>query len=316
MAYSRMKDLWSTGGAIALACGLLWVTLPAAPAQTTSLGAENSSFKKIGLIIHATDKRGIPVPPGSLKGIEVMEHGQKLQVVDSPSSARPKQIALLLDSNFHQRKILALEQQTAVWLLFEFEKEKAQALVMGYGAEIHSSGELTGDFGSLKNFTNSLLVETDKRNENVLLYDAMKRAFEKLSNGPGTKAVVIFAEGNDSGSSIGWNGLIRLAQRSHTACYVVLFADHSFYGTKAIRRYGWHLVFDVAPKTGGKLWEVGDSTRKAGETTSQVIAALDSQGLIEVLVLDVYANRFHSVKVTSPAYRISAQAGYFDDGMQ
>jgi hypothetical protein len=51
-------------------------------------------------------------------------------------------------------------------------------------------------------------------------YDAMKRAFEKLSDGPGTKAVVIFAEGNDHGSSIGWKSLTRLAHRAQIACYV------------------------------------------------------------------------------------------------
>jgi len=275
-----------------------------------------SRQKRVALIIHAEDQGGNPVARNSVKDILVMEHGTKLQVVDGPNNAGPEQIALLLDSNFHQRRVLRLEQQTAVELISEFEKEKAQALVMSYGAEIHSSGELTDDFGSLKNFTNSLRVETDKRNETVLLYDGMKRAFDKLSDGPGTKAVVIFAEGNDNGSSIGWKNVTRLAQRSHIACYVVFFADHSFNGTKAIRRYGWHLVFDVSPKTGGKLWEVGDSTQKAGETTSQVIAALDSQALIEVLVRDVRTNRFHSVKVTSPTYRISAQTAYFDDGMQ
>jgi len=35
-----MKVPWSTVGTIALACGSLCVTLPASPAQTTSLGNE------------------------------------------------------------------------------------------------------------------------------------------------------------------------------------------------------------------------------------------------------------------------------------
>lgn len=314
MVYPKMKALWSIVGSIALTYGSLWVTEPG-PAQTKSLGADNNGLKRVRLVVHVTDKSGNPVPQASLKEIEVMEHGAKLQVVERPRGAGPKQVVLLLDSSFHQRKVLALEQQTALELLSQFEKEKAQASVMGYGAEIRSSGELTDYFGSLKSFTNSLQVETDKRNETVLLYDAMKRAFDKLSNGSGTKAVLIFAEGNDNGSSIGWKSLIRLAHRSHIACYAVLFADHSFYGTKGIRRYGWDLNFEVAPKTGGKLWEAGDSQRKARKITQQVIAALDSQDLIEVLVPDFHTNRFHSVKVTSPAYRISAQTGYFDDGL-
>jgi hypothetical protein len=295
-------------------CGPLLVTLCLPVAQTSMPRTADAGRRKVALIIHATDQVGNPVAPDLVKGVVAMEHGKKLQVVDGPKSAGRQQIALLLDSNFHQGKVLALEQQTAVELLSEFEKERAQALVMSYGAEIHSSGELTGDLGSLKNFTGSLLVETDKRNETVLLYDAMKRAFEKLSVGPGTKAVLIFAEGNDHGSSIGWKSLTRLAHHAHIACYVVLFADHSFYG-REVRRYGYYLV-ELVPKSGGKLWEVGDNPRKAHETVKQVTALLESQGLIEVLVPEACRNRFHPVKVTSTGYRVSAQTGYFDDGMQ
>jgi len=311
---TALKDRRLGTAVIAVICGPVLAMLCLAAPQANP-GKSDGGYKKIALIIRVSDQRGNPVAPSSVKDIQVTEHGRKLQVVDGPKSAGPKQIALLIDSNFHQRKVLQLEQQTAVEMLSEFEKEKAQALVMSYGAEIHSSGELTDDFRGLKNFTSSLRVETDKRNETVLLYDTMKRAIEKLSDGPGTKAIVIFAEGNDNGSSIGWKDVTRLAHRSHIACYVVLFADHSFYGTKAIRRYGWHLVFDVAPKTGGRLWEVGDNSRKAHQAAQQLVLTLGSQGLVEILVPDVHLNRFHPVKVTSPGYRVSAQTGYFDNGI-
>jgi VWFA-related protein len=281
----------------------------------TNPGKSDGGYKKIALIIRVSDQRGNPVAPSSVKDIQITEHGEKLQVVDGSKSAGPKQIAVLIDSSFHQQKVLPLEQQTAVELISEFEKEKAQGLVMSYGAEIHSSGDLTDDWVSLRGFTDSVRVEADKHNGTVLLYDAMKRALASLGDGPGTRAIVIFAGGNDNGSSIGWKDLTRLAHRSHIACYVVLFADHSFYGTKAIRRYGWHLVFDVAPKTGGRLWEIGDNSRKAHKAAQQLISALGSQGLVEILVPEVHLNRFHPVKVTAPGYRVSAQTGYFDDGI-
>ncbi len=309
-----LKDRRLGTAVIAVVCGPLLAMFCLAVAQTSNPRTGDAGQKKVALIIHARDQGGNPIAPSSVKDVQVTEHGKKLQVVDGPKSAGPKQIALLLDSNFHQRKVLPLEQQTAVEMLSEVEKEKAQALVMSYGAEIHSSGELTDDFGSLKDFTSSLRIETDKRNETVLLYDTMKRAIEKLSDGPGTKAVVIFAEGNDHGSSIGWKSLTGLANRSHIACYVVLFADHSFYG-REVRHYGYYLV-ELAPKTGGGLWEVGDNPRKAHETAHQVIALLNSQGLIEVIVQDVHRNRFHPIRVTSPSYRVSAQTGYFDNEIQ
>lgn len=307
-----LKDRRLGTAVIAVVCGPLLATFCLAVAQSSNPRTGDAGQKKVAFIIHARDQGGNPIAPSSVKDLQVTEHGKKLQVVDGPKSAGPKQIALLLDSNFHQRKVLPLEQRTAVEMLSEFEKERAQTLVISYGAEIHSSGELTDDLGSLKNFTASLRVETDKRNETVLLYDAMKRAFERLSDGPGTKAVVVFAEGNDHGSSIGWAGLARLAQREHIACYVVLYADHSFYG-REVRHYGYYLV-ELAPKTGGRVWEVGDNPEKAHRAAEQLILALDSQGLVEILVPDVHLNHFHPVKVTSSGYRVSAQTGYYDNG--
>lgn len=308
---SASKDRRSSAVAIALIYSPLLATLCFAVAQTASLGQGVGSQKKIALIIHLSDQRGNPVAPSSVKDLQVIEHGKRLQVVDGPKSAGPKQIALLLDSNFHQQEVLPLEQQTAVELLSKFEKEKAQAFVMSYGAEIHSSGELTDSWATLKGFTGLVRAETDKHNETVLLYDAMKRALEGLGDGPGTKAVVVFAEGNDHGSSVGWASLARLAQRKHIACYVVMFADHSFYG-REVRHYGYYLV-ELTPKTGGRLWEVGENSRKAHEAAQQIALELDSQGLIEVLAPDVHANRFHPVKIVFPGYQIKAQTGYYDD---
>lgn len=309
MAYS-IPDLCYRAGAVAVACGSLLATLHVASGQTANR-CQNSSLTRIGLVIHVADKRGNPVSPASLKEIEVTEHGQKLQVVESPQSTGPKQVVLLLDSNFHQRKVIALEQQTALELLSEFEKEKGQALVMSYGAKIRSSGVLTDEWTTLKEFTSSLRVETDKHNEAILLFDAMKRAMETLGDRPGTKAVVVFAEGNDYGSFVGWKSLAQLAQHKHIACYVVLFADHTFYGTKAIRHYGWDLV-ELTPKTGGGFWEVGDSPRKAHKMAQQLITAFDSQSLIEVLVPNVHARHFHSVTVTCPGRQLKAQTVYYD----
>ena len=304
-----LKDRRFRKVVLAVFCGPLLVTLCFAITRSSNSGKNDSGEEKVTLIIHVSDQRGTPVAPDAAKDTQVIEHGKKLQVVDGPKSAGPKRIALLLDSNFHQQKVLPLEQQTALELLSGFKKERAQAMVMSYGTEIHSSGKLTDDFEGLKTFTGSLRAETDKHDETVLLNDAMKRAFEKLGDGPGTKAVIVFAEGNDHGSTIGRDSLVRLAQRAHIACYVVLFADHSFYGPKAIRRYGWDLV-ELAPKTGGRLWEVGNNPPKAQETAQQLAMMLDAQAVIEVLVPEVHLNRFHPVKVTSPEYRISAQTGY------
>lgn len=308
----KKRRLVATG--LTVLCGLLLATLVFAVPQVSTPGKSDPSQKKIALIVHTIDERGNPVSADSMKDIELTEHGRRLQVVGGPRSEGPTQIALLLDSNFNQLEVLHLEQETATKLISVFGKENAQALVMSYGAEIHSSGDLTNDWQQLQDFVSSLEVETDKHNDTVLLYEAVKRALEKLRDGTGMKTVVIFEEGNDHGSSIGWKSLAREAQRLHVACYAVLMADHSFYGAKAIRHYGWGLV-ELAPKTGGWLQEVGDNHRKAQETLQNLTNALRSQSLIEVLVPRTQDKRFHSVKVRTSGHRLTSQAGYFDDSL-
>ena len=309
-----LKKRRLTARGFALLCASLLSTPVFAAAQLSKIGKSAPRQKKIALIVHTTDERGNPISANSMKDIEVTEHGKTLQVVNGPRREGATRIALLLDSAFNQRNVLPLEQQTATQLISLLEKENAQALVMSYGAEIHSSGELTDDWRALRDFVSSMRVETDKHNETILLYDAMNHGLDKLASGPGTKAVVIFAEGNDHGSSIGWKGLAREAERRHVACYVVLVADHSLYGPKAIRHYGWGLI-ELAPKTGGWVREVGDNHRKAQESLKEVANALRSQSLIELLVPNTQDHRFHSVRIRTSGYRLGAQTGYFDDSV-
>jgi hypothetical protein len=117
-----LKDRRLGAAVLVVICGPLLVTLCLAVAQTSNPRTADVGQKKVALIIHATDQVGNPVAPDLVKDVLAMEHGKKLQVVDGPKSAGRKQIAVLIDSNFHQRKVLVLEQQTAVDLLSEFEK--------------------------------------------------------------------------------------------------------------------------------------------------------------------------------------------------
>lgn len=290
-------------------CGSLAMILSVLSAPR-SLGGQEGSQRTVGLIVHTTDERGNAVSPTSLHDVEVTERGEKLQIVQVPRNTEPKQIALVIDSNFNQEKVLPLEQETAVSLLSKFEKRDAQALVMSYGAEIHSSGELTGEWNRLEDFTRSIQADEDKRNVKALLFDALERAVKNLGGGAGTKALVLFAEGNDYGSSVGWKSVARLAQQNHVACYVVLFADHTFYGPRALRRYGWDLV-ELAPKTGGKLWEAGNNSRKAEKIGQEIIAQIASQSVLEVLPSAHRGGAFHRIKVTAAGRRLEAQTGYF-----
>ena len=282
-----------------------------APAVRDLIEDESGGPKGVALIMHATDKNGNPVLPSSLQAVEVTEQGEKLQILSGPTMARPEQIAFVVDSNFHQKHVLQLEKETLEGLLSHFEKERAHVLVMNYGTGIRTSGALTDDSDSLRAFIRSIQVDTDKRNDTILLFDALKEAIDAVREASGNKAIVLFAEGNGYGNSIRPQTLASLAQKDHIACYVVLFADHSFYGTKAIRRYGWDLA-DLAPKTGGKFWEAGNDARKTEKIVAEIVRETSSQAIIEVVPSVSRAHAFHRIRVTSSRRRLQAQTGYYD----
>lgn len=311
MVFHKPKNLATGPMVAAVAIAWLWTVLQVGAAQPTKATSDRSSRKIVGLVVHAANRHGDVVPPNSLTGVEVTERGDKLQVVQGPEKDGLPRVALVLDANFHQRKVFRLERETAEALLSKFESKDAQGMVMSFGSRIHSSGALTDNWEALRTFNRSLDVETDEHNDIVLMFDSIRLAIEKLGDGPGTKAVILFAEGNDHGSSTGWQSLARLAQHNHTACYVVLFADHSFYGTKSIRRYGWDLV-ELSPQTGGKLWEAGNNSGKSTKITQEITRELNSQCLIEVLASPTPVDRFHVVRVTAAGYRLRAQTGYFN----
>jgi len=311
----RKPHCYSTGS-MTIACGALILCLKvastiAAPSRDI-VADENGGRRTVTLILHATDKNGNPVPPSSLQALEVAEHGEVLQIVNGPTSAGPKQIAFIVDSNFHQKQVLELEKETTESLLSRFEKGNTRALVMNYGTGIHTSGALTDNSDSLRTFTRSIQADTDKRNPTILLFDALKQAMDTLDNVSGNKGIVLFAEGNGYGNSVQRKTLASLAQQNHIACYVVLFADHTFYGPKAIRHYGWDLV-DLARKTGGKFWEAGSNARKAETIAGEVVREANSQAIIEVVPSTSSDHAFHRIKMTALGRRLQAQTGYFDD---
>jgi VWFA-related protein len=279
-------------------------------ASSVSLSGQVQIERRATLIFHAQEKNGKFANPDSVS-LQVTERGKPLTVSSGPKHISSLRVALLFDSNYHQREVFPVERATAAEMLRELETRDSMATVITFGAAIYSSGDLTNDWTTLKAFVESAQIETVRRNDNVLLYDSMKRAIQSLGDESASKAIIILAEGNDYGSSISWEKLARLAARHHVACYAALFADHSFYG-REIRHYGYRLV-ELAPGTGGRLWEIGANSNRAHQAAQQILTMLDSQGTIEVQIpSDTHPATFHRVKMFSGSYNVTGQTGYFD----
>lgn len=291
--------------AILLASRILFTGTGTASALDSDRGPE-----KVTLIVHLPKQMLQNARSGGMTELQVWEHGERLVIAEGPRSAGAKQIAIVLDANVHQKNVLPLEKQTAERLIRDFSDQEARGTVVTYGAQLRSSGRLTDDWSSLRTFNSEIAADTDKDSQSILMFDAIKKAIDTLGASSGTKAVVLLAEGNDAGSMVGWKSVAKLAEHNHTAVYVVLFADHTFYGVKGIRHYGWDLI-ELAPKTGGKFWEVGGNTEKAEKVIQEIELEVETQGLLDVIGHKGLRDSFHSVKIKLSGRSVPAQTGYF-----
>jgi len=106
-------------------------------------------------------------------------------------------------------------------------------------------------------------------------YDALSLAISQFSNDTRSKTLLVISEGNDYFPHKTFKETVATARRLPVICDVAMVADHSFYGTKAIQRYGYHLR-ELAHKTHGQYVEVGGKQKNVPRSAERL-----SQGILQ-----------------------------------
>ncbi|SRR6266851_5428466 len=177
-----------------------------------------------------------------------------------PSSSG-HQLVVLLDVNANQRKVLPVELSLAEGVIQKLDQPGNVFSVITFGSQtpallkpwVHADEVLAAirDVSSEETRPNYLSVH---------LYEALNLAFGRFADDARPKSLLIITEGNDERDKMFQESLSR-AQQLHVACNVAMVAGHTFYGTKAIQRYGFYLR-ELAGKTRGRYIEVGDRQKK------------------------------------------------------
>ncbi len=151
--------------------------------------------------------------------------------------------------------------------------------------------------------TRSALATEEGKKSGIPIFEAMAAAIAELSRLPGMRVLIIIAEGNDYGSSMGYKGLRDLVQARSVTCLVALVDDHPTRGTKSILRYGWSLQ-DLASDTAGTFVE---NTKRVARTAARFGEMVASFRLVTLEIAGLPPGR-HRVSVSSPpGLRLHAQ---------
>lgn len=186
--------------------------------------------------------------------------GERLPQTQRPSSSG-HQIVMLLDVNADQKKVLPVELALAQGVIQKLDKPGNVFWLITFGSQppalLKSGVQVDEAIAAIRGVS---LERTSANYRSVQLYNALNLAFGQFIDDARPKSLLIITEGNDERRDMFKQGDSR-AQRLHVMCNVAMVADHTFYGPKAIQRYGFYLR-ELARETHGLYVEVGGRQQK------------------------------------------------------
>jgi VWFA-related protein len=310
---------------------------PPSPSQTQNQG-ENQDLSPetlkvnvnvVQLFFNVRDKKGALIPNLTKDDFEILEDGkpQTIKYFAAESNLRLT-LGILIDSSGSQERVLQMEKKVGGEFLDEILRNQDLAFVIGFDVNVNLLQDFTNSVDVLKTALNSARIDitggrptgTPGPGGNVavvlrgtLLYDAAFLASnDELSQQVGRKAMILLTDGEDQGSQMRIADAIESAQKSGSIIYVLLCADHSFYGSGEYS--GKSKMIKLTHETGGRVIVVGNKLDKLKDAFNQIGSELRSQYNIGYTSTNTALDgtfRKVEIHVKDKDCRIQARTGYY-----
>jgi VWFA-related protein len=203
----------------------------------------------------------------------------------------PLTIGILLDTSGSQMNVLPLEQQSGATFLRNVLTPKDEAFLISFDINVDLLADYTNRASEIKRALDKATINTGAGTGSItgngdprgtLLYDAVfLAANDKMRVEAGRKVIVMLTDGGDQGSQETLKSATEAAQKANAIVYVILIADHGFYGG------GWNLadsgardMEQLATQTGGRVINVGNNGKKLEDAFNQIQDELRTQYLL------------------------------------
>jgi Ca-activated chloride channel homolog len=246
------------------------------------------------LFVVVTDSSGRPVRGLSRNDFRVRQGG-RLQEIASFENAGdlPLTLALAIDSSASMFLKLEYVREAVSSLLTGGLAQRDRALLVDFDTQPRLVSPVTRDFVSVSSALRSLTPDGS-----TALWEGIAYSLGQLQGLSGRKALVIYSDGIEEGSSISYREVLRLAREVKTPIYLIVSNpraargdDESFFAGSISERLG-----KLAEGTGGKLFFVLPDQNLTG-VYEQILSELRSQYVLTYYPQETAENARRDVKV-------------------
>ena len=275
---------------------------PPVPQNDTDAPTLNVNVNLVNLYFSARDKQGF-ITNLNKEDCSLAEDKVPQTIKNFTKEKKlPLTIGLLLDTSGSQQNVLPLEQQSAGTFLRDVLTPKDEAFLISFDINLNLLADYTNRASEIQRALNKATINTGAGTGSItgngdprgtLLFDAVVSASrEKLSQEAGRKVLVLLTDGGDQGSQENLKSAVEAAQKANAIVYVILIADHDFYGGG-----GWNLADSggrdmekLAGDTGGRVINVGNNGKKLEDAFNQIQDELRTQYLVSYTPINAKAD--------------------------
>jgi Ca-activated chloride channel homolog len=263
-----------------------------------------STVRTVPIYATVVDTNGRLVPSLEQKDFSVLDNGKPAEMLLFSNESQPFTAVVMLDTSASMTANLKLLNRAAEqFLLRLLPVDRAQ--VGAFNDKIQLSGTFTNNRDELIGALNDLYFGNPTR-----LNDGIAAGLDALKGVDGRRVVLVFTDGEDTSSRIGFKTVMERARDEEVMVYSIGLESEYFNGMRVVRSRPSRDLRKISDETGGGYFEL-QKTDELSPTFTRVAQELRSQYLIGFapVALD---NKVHKleVKVNRPGMTVRARKSY------
>ena len=249
------------------------IALLAAATLTAAAQQEAPTFKATTQIVSVPatvlDGQGRLVPNLDQDQFSILDNGKPQDITFFQNETQPFTVVVMLDYSASMTSSLDLLRAAAEqFLLRMLPQDKGQ--VGAFSDKIEFSGQFTNDRDDLISALRDLQYGNPTR-----LWDAVDQSIDMLKPVEGRKVVLVFTDGDDTYSKIGFGSVLDHAKQNEVMVYAIGLQSQYFNGQRVVRSQPDRSLRKIAEETGGGYFEL-KRTDELAPTFTRVAQELHS----------------------------------------
>lgn len=230
-----------------------------------------SGTEIVDLYVTVTDHDGRLVPNLTQEDFAIFDERQPQNIVVFENDVQPVTVVVMLDTSASMTPSLDLLRAGAEQFLIRMLPDD-QGRVGAFNDKIQiEPAEFTADRDVLIDELATLDFGNPTR-----LYDAIDSSLTALDGVEGRRVILVFTDGDDTGSDVGWQDILKRAVNRDVMIYAIGLESEFFNGVRSVRSRPDRNLRKLAEETGGGYFEL-HATDELGPTFTRVAQELHSQ---------------------------------------